>query len=409
MGIQEISKIYPPNFLPLEINNDHPERVRALIVDSGNPLQSGADAQAYRDAVRKLDLLVVIDVAMTESAEHADYVLPASTQYEKWEATLFTTGFPENYFHLRRPVMEPDGDTLPEPEIYRRLLVALGVIPDRFQELEAIARDYRTDPTSGAFPMAFQQKLMAHPEWQPYAPIILYATLGNALPDGAASAAVLWGTAHFYAQRYERQVRRAGYDGDGHMLAENLFEAILTEETSVPLSTHTYEETWDLVKHKDGKIHLVIGEMMTEMQALTGEGDYTSDEFPLVLAAGERRDYNANQIMRSPDWRRNDPDGALRIHPDDATEAGLVDGGDGICATKTGAIEVVIAYDDAQRRGFVSLPHGYGMEYPDMTTEEMVQHGPRINELTASLHCDPIAGTPYHKYVPVRVEPLDRH
>jgi anaerobic selenocysteine-containing dehydrogenase len=46
--------------------------------------------------------MVVIDVAMTETARHADYVLPAASQYEKPEATYFNFEFPENTFQLRR-------------------------------------------------------------------------------------------------------------------------------------------------------------------------------------------------------------------------------------------------------------------------------------------------------------------
>ena len=48
---------------------------------------------------------------MTETAREADYVLPASTQFEKWEATFFNFEFPENYFHLRKPLFEPLGES----------------------------------------------------------------------------------------------------------------------------------------------------------------------------------------------------------------------------------------------------------------------------------------------------------
>jgi anaerobic selenocysteine-containing dehydrogenase len=217
---------------------------------------------------------------------------------------------------------------------------------------------------------------------------------------------VLWGTAQFYAQRYQQQVRRAGYEGQGHLLGENLFNAILEGETAVPISSHTFDEIWTLVKHKDGKIHLDVPEMLAEMEQLATEEAYTREEFPFILAAGERRAYNANQIMRDPDWRRNDSEGALRIHPTDAAIAGVVDGQQAICESESGAVEVRVTFDRVQRRGFVSLPHGYGQEYPDMETEELVQFGPRLNLLTSSLHCDPLAKTPYHKYVPVRVQRL---
>lgn len=62
--------------------------------------------------------------------------------------------------------------------------------------------------------------------------------------------------------------------------------------------------------------------------------------------------------------------------------------------------------DSDQRIGFVSIPHGYGMQYLDPETEEMIQFGPWLNLLTSSRHSYPIAKTPYHKYVPVHILPL---
>ena len=60
--------------------------------------------------------------------------------------------------------------------------------------------------------------------------------------------------------------------------------------------------------------------------------------------------------------------------------------------------------DDAMRPGCVVLPHGFGMSYPDPDNPDVLRtNGPSINELTDSSHCDPLARTPYHKYVPVRL------
>ena len=97
----------PCNVIPDEILTDHPKRFRAMIIESANPLHSLADSQRMREAIDSLDTVVAIDVAMTESARHAHYVLPASSQYEKWEATFFSSEFPNNYFHLRAPIIEP--------------------------------------------------------------------------------------------------------------------------------------------------------------------------------------------------------------------------------------------------------------------------------------------------------------
>jgi anaerobic selenocysteine-containing dehydrogenase len=91
----------------------------------------------------------------------------------------------------------------------------------------------------------------------------------------------------------------------------------------------------------------------------------------------------------------------LSIHPEDAAALGLVDGARAICRSSRGAIEVTIERSDAIRRGVVTLPHGYGMSYSGSGPI-----GPYINFLTDSARRDPIAATPYHKYVPVKIEVL---
>ncbi len=401
-GMSEISKFFPPNILPAEIDTDHPERVRALIVDSSNPMQTAADTNAYQRAFEKLELVVAIDVADTETVRLADYVLPAPSQYEKWEATFFTLDFPTNYFHLRRPIVEPGGDTLPEPEIYRRLLVAMGELPTRFPVLEAIARLDRRMPALGLFPKAFVATLALRPALKKVASLVLYSSLGRALPDGAASAAVLWGSCQFYARRHAEPVRRAG-----HRNGEALFRAILDSDTAVPISTHTYEEGWQLVRHADGRIALAIPEMLDELRALEGEvaDPHVDTRYPFILASGERRSYNANQIYRDPDWRRQDREGALRIHPQDAERLGLATGQLAVCESRAGSVEVVIQPDDTVRPGCLSLPHGYGQSDSGDASDDRAT-GPRINFLTSSDHCDPLAKTPYHKHVPVRLTPV---
>jgi anaerobic selenocysteine-containing dehydrogenase len=59
--------------------------------------------------------------------------------------------------------------------------------------------------------------------------------------------------------------------------------------------------------------------------------------------------------------------------------------------------------DDSLRRGQVALPHGFGMSVPDGHGGR-VTHGPRINLITDVTDRDPIAGTPHHKDVSVRLE-----
>lgn len=58
-GQEQISGLYPPNRLPAEILTDHPDRLRAIWVDSSNPLNTAANTKAMEEAFRALDLVVV--------------------------------------------------------------------------------------------------------------------------------------------------------------------------------------------------------------------------------------------------------------------------------------------------------------------------------------------------------------
>lgn len=406
-GMKGISKLFPPNILPLEIDTDHPDRVRALIVDSANPLLSAANKKAYEKAFSKLELSVVIDVALTETARLADYVLPASSQFEKVECAFFTFGFPTPYFHLRKPLFEPQGDMLPEAEIYRRLVVAMGEIPDSFPKLEKIAKLDKLLPFSKAFPLALAATFKLHPEWAKYAPLILYSTLGKQLPKTMQSAATLWGVSQFYASKFSRQIQRAGISGSSYAQGLALFNKMLESDKPIPLATFDYEDTWSWMKTKDKKVRLSIPEMMNALNDLKYELSESDSnvEFPFVLMAGERRAYNANQIFRTPDWRKTDKEGAMHIHPNDILKMGFADGDKVVCRSKTGEVEVLLKADEGVQEGMLTLPHGYGQLYQSHDGV-LLQNGPAINELTASDHCDPIAKTPYHKHVAVSLNAL---
>lgn len=403
-GLPEIGKLFPPNVLPAEIDTDHPGRVRGLVVDSANPALSGADTQAYRAAFSRLELLVVIDVALTETAQHAHYVLPASSQLEKWETTFFNLEFPTQSAHLRRPVFAPRTGTLPEPEIYRRLLVAMGELPaGGFPLLRLAARLDRRWPRLRLFPAALAATLRLRPKLRRHATFVLYDTLGKALPHGAAAMAPLWGAAQIYARRHAEAVRRTGLAGEGADLGEALFARLLDNPSGAFLSTHQHEDTWKLVRHADRRVHLEIPEMLEALRALAIEAEAPeAADFPMVLIAGERRSYNANQIFRDSRWRKTDPEGALHIHPEDARQLGLADGARAICESSRARIEVRIALKESLQPGVVTLPHGYGQEHPG---EDGVRRpvGPVVNLLTDAMHRDPLTATPYHKHVRVRV------
>jgi formylmethanofuran dehydrogenase subunit D len=259
-----------------------------------------------------------------------------------------------------------------------------------------------------AFGQAFGVFIKANPAVQSIAPLVLYDTLGRALPDRMASAAVLWAASHACARKSPKSVRLgigASPDVPDGILGEALFDTLMTRREGTAFTDHGYDEVWELVGFPDRKIRLAVPELLAWLGRLDPAETEPLADLPFVLAAGQRRMFNANQIVRDPAWRRSDPDGALLVNPDDLATLGVDDGGWVAVRSAKGRLVVRVQADTSMRHGQLALPHGFGQSYPTRDGGRLV-NGPRINLLTASSNRDPIAGTPYHKNVPVRLEPV---
>ncbi|MBB5918683.1 formate dehydrogenase [Nocardia transvalensis] len=395
-GARIVSGLVPCNVISEEILTDHPNRYRAMLVESANPAHSLADSARMREALDALDLVVVIDVAMTETARLADYVLPAPTQFEKYEATFFNFEFPRNVFHLRHPVLPAPAGVLPEPEIHARLVEASGAVTeDDYAPLRAALAESRE-----AFAMAFLG-LLADRRKAKLAPVLLYRTLGPTLPDGADAAAMLWAAAYNCARKNPEGVERAGY-GTGLEAGERLFEAILTGTHGVVITDDDVDETWKRLR--DGRVQLHIPELLAVVATLPEPEP--EQEWPYVLAAGERRAFTANTIMRDPVWRKRDGGGALRISTADAQRLGLAAGDRVRVTTRRGSTEVPVEPTDRMRAGHLSLPNGLGLTVLD-ADGSVLTSGAAPNELTEYDSRDEWVGTPWHKYVPARIDTVD--
>jgi anaerobic selenocysteine-containing dehydrogenase len=401
-GSRIISGLVPCNVIPDEILTDHPKRFRAMLVESANPAHSLADGPRMREALAKLDLVVVIDVAMSETARLADYVLPVSTQFEKAEATFFNFEFPHNYFHLRRPLLDPPDGLFSEAELHARLAEAWGALP-----AESVATLRKAwDEGREAFRTRFFELAGADPGFLSIASAVLYRAIGDKLPHRLAEGAVIWALSQIAAQRSPESIRRAGFEGEGGALGDALFDGILAGQSGVIFSIDDWDESWNRVTREDHRIQLEVPELEEELVGLASEAAAgASAEFPFVLSAGERRSFTANTIVRDPDWRRKDRGGALRINPDDASRLGLADGGRARLSTRRGSAEVSVEVSDRMQRGHVSLPNGLGLDYPDEDGERHAT-GVSPNELTSSEDRDWLAGTPWHKHTPARIEAL---
>jgi len=362
-------------------------------------VHSLADSQRMRAALRALELSVVIDVAMTETAREADYVLPASSQFEKPEATFFNLEFPRNGFHLRQPLFEPLPGTLPEAEIHARLIEAMGELTERdYASLRRAARLGRL-----AYSLAFAWKSTRRPQIARYAAVVIYRTLGPTLPKPMAPAASLWGITQMYVRSQPEAAARAGFGGNSLLAANRLFDAILGSPSGLIFAVSDYDDSWNAVRLPDHRINLYLAELMPELAKLETERLPTDPDFPYILSAGERRSETSNTAVRDTGWHRKGPFGTLRISPQDAVALGCSDGDPLRLRTRRGSVDVVSEITSTMQPGHISLPNGQGLDYR-LADGTVVRMGVPPNELTDIARRDFLAGTPWHKHVPARLE-----
>ncbi|HEX4681817.1 MAG TPA: molybdopterin oxidoreductase family protein [Gemmatimonadaceae bacterium] len=106
--------------------------VRALVVYNSNPAAVAPDRNAVLEGMRREDLFtVVLEHFQTDTADHADILLPATTQLEHWDVHL---SYGHHYVTLNRPSIEPLGEALPNSEIFRRLAARMGLTEEYFRD-----------------------------------------------------------------------------------------------------------------------------------------------------------------------------------------------------------------------------------------------------------------------------------
>jgi anaerobic selenocysteine-containing dehydrogenase len=384
---------FPPNVLPEEILSKKGDRTRALIVSGSNPLRSYADTLLYEKAFRELDLLITIEIAMSETARLSHYVLPAKSGYEKWDATFFSITFPEVYFQIRHPCCETEGEALEEGEIFTRLAEALGILP---KIPEALFRRSRED--RGLFARELLHFIGRDAKAARFLPFIVAKTLGREF--GSAHLAALWGLLLMYPQHAGENIARAGYDVSP-LVGDELFKKLLDHREGIVIAKMPGQDNVNALRTPDKKIHLYIEELeswMNEIAPDKEEQSLRNAEYPFVLVAGRHFPFTANTIMRDPDWNSRKQVCTLLVSKEDARGLGVKDGAEVWLTTEASRARVPVEVSAIPPRGTVVLPHGFGLVHGGET------YGVNVNQLTKNTHRDRIAATPLHRYVPCRVE-----
>jgi anaerobic selenocysteine-containing dehydrogenase len=396
--------MFSPTLVPEEVMADHPERLRALIVEGSNPFLSFSDTARWREARKQLDLLVVIEPAMTETAAVADYVLPTPVGYEKWEMANFPKGYPEIQVQVRPPVVPALGEALPEPEIYARLAEAMGIFGEPPAELHSLADGALDAEGAAAYLAAAQTHAASEPRIAKERMLFWsYRTLGQHLP--APSLAAIWLQCHLNAMLRTASVLRtlgSEWSEKGPFeIGTELFRRILDHPEGVEIARLDPSRNFeDNVSFDGGRVQLAPEAMVAEIRRAATTPPAADPDYPFVLAAGLRTRWTANTIHRDPKWRKGrGPHCALNLSPSDAERLGVREGDRLRVATRRGAVTLPAQIDGKLMPGHVWMPNGFGMAVGGDTID-----GANQNELTDTADRDPFTGIPHHRYVLCRLD-----
>jgi anaerobic selenocysteine-containing dehydrogenase len=394
--------MFSPTLVTEEILIDHPERLRALIVEGANPFLSYSDTARWREARARLELLVVIEPAMTETARVADYVLPTPVGYEKWEFANFPKSYPEVLVQVRPPVVPGAAEALPEPEIYARLAEAMQLFDEPPAALSELAPAAIAPEGAGPFIAAAQELAAAEPSLAKERLLFwTYRTLGPHLPGPALAA--IWLQCHLNAMLRSADVLRTlgpAWEARSPLeVGSELFRRILEHPEGVEIARLSEDTNLeDHVGFEDGRIRLAPEPMLDEIRRAVTTPPRQDPDYPFVLAAGLRTHWTANTIQRDPAWRKGrGPHCALNLSPGDAKALGIRDGDRVRVATHRGSLTLPAQVDARLLAGHVWMPNGFGMTYGEAV------HGANQNELTDTADRDPFTGIPHHRHVRCRV------
>ncbi len=114
----------PSQLIVKAILTEKPYPIRMMYIQGGNPLLSYANSMETFEAMKKLHFLAVSEIFLTPTAQLADIVLPAATNFEFDDIGHF--GLPHGFILARPKIVEPMGESWPDSKILNELGKRLG-------------------------------------------------------------------------------------------------------------------------------------------------------------------------------------------------------------------------------------------------------------------------------------------
>lgn len=281
-----------------------PEKLKAFMVVGGNPLISMPDTNAFRRAFSELDLLIVHDLFLTETAKAAHYVLPACSHLEKWGvAYTYNVCHCLPFLMLRKKCIEPISESWSEWRFLTELAKRLGLeenFPWKSEE-EFVA--FMLEPAGLSFDYLLNEK----PEGDSY------AKKEYTIPEG------LFRTPSGKIEIYSDTLEKVGFS---------------------PLPSY----------------------LEPERGPVRGDKAFR-EKYPLILSVGNRNLYcTHSQHHQVRALKKMYPEPFTEIGPETAKRFGIEDGDRIVVETNRGQVMMKARVDDRVVERVVLVPHGWGGE-----------------------------------------------
>ena len=278
-----------------------PDVLKSFIVVGGNPLVSMPDSNAFKEAFRKLDLLVVHDMYMTETAREAHYVLPACTHLEKYGVAYnYNVCHCIPYLMLRKKCIEPVGESWSEWRLFTELSKRLGLESYFPWTSEEELVSFELGKTGFSFDYLMNEK----PEGD------YYLNKEYTIPEGTFKTPT--GKIEIYSQA----MADVGHD---------------------PLPTYLEPLKSPLRKNWKGR-----------------------EKYPLILGTGNRSYYYTHSQHRNiPGLHDEDPSPLAELSRKTAKKYGIEQGDDVMVSTDRGRVFMKANVVECVADGIVFVPHGW--------------------------------------------------
>lgn len=346
-GFRTIYGGFPLAILPDEITTPGEGQVRALIINSGNPVVAGADGQRLDTALEQLECLIAIDFFQRESHRHAHWLIPGAHFLERDDFFSILGSLNERpYAQLMQQAIEPPPGVRQEWEFFRDLAVAMGIPFMGIKGLNPIIKlSRRLARLSGRPGLAF------NPRW-------IWALLVK------TASCLKWKdlkdkpSGYFYAEKSYGHFRAALQTPDGRIQAAPPdFVAVLRERLAEPPLRVNPEYPYQLVNQRH--LSMMNSWLVETVKRVASRGDI------------------------------------IEINPADAAAGGIADAAEVIVGSRTGKLTAKARLTADVPPGIVSMDHGWGSRLfdPKTGTAPEVQ-GVNRNQLIAADELDELTGTP---------------